>query len=163
QEFLVNTINTIEKSPFWKSTAIIINWDDSDGWYDHQMSPIINSSAVFNASDTKNSDQINGPGKCGNGTPVKDESGNVIQGRCGYGPRIPLLVISPFAKENFVDHTLTDQSSILRFIEDNWGTASIGNGSFDAVAGSLNNMFDFGNHAFGTRRLFLDSATGERD
>jgi len=37
-------------------------------------------------------------------------------GRCGYGPRLPLVVISPFAKENYVDHRITDQSSILRFI-----------------------------------------------
>jgi phospholipase C len=87
----------------------------------------------------------------------------VIQGRCGYGPRIPLLVISPFTKENFVNHTLTDQSSILRFIEDNWGTGPIGNGSFDAVAGSLNNMFDCSNHAFGGRSLFLNPVTGAQD
>jgi phospholipase C len=67
-----------------------------------------------------------------------------VQGRCGYGPRQPLLVISPFAKPNFVDHTLTDQSSILRFIEDNWLNGQrIGQGSFDAIAGSINNMFDF--------------------
>jgi len=49
------------------------------------------------------------------------------QTRCGYGPRQPLLVISPFAKRNFVDHTVTDQSSVLRFIEDNWETGRIGN------------------------------------
>jgi len=43
-----------------------------------------------------------------------------VQGRCGYGTRLPLLVVSPFARANHVDHTLTDQASILRFIEDNW-------------------------------------------
>lgn len=161
QQFLVNTINALEKSPFWKSTAIFINWDDSDGWYDHQMSPIINSSAETTAS-TSTSDELNGSGKCGNGTtPLKDSSNNPIEGRCGYGPRIPILAISPFAKVNFVDHTLTDQSSILRFIEDNWGTGRIGNGSFDALAGSLNNMFDFSNQSSGERRLFLNPTTGE--
>jgi len=59
------------------------------------------------------------------------------QDRCGYGPRQPLLVISRFAKANFVDHTVTDQSSVLRFIEDNWQTGRIGNFSFDTKAGSL--------------------------
>jgi phospholipase C len=58
-----------------------------------------------------------------------------IRGRCGCGPRQPLLVLSPFAKKNFVDHTLTDQSSVLRFIEDNWKTGQIGGGSFDQIAG----------------------------
>jgi len=156
QDFLVRTINAITRSPFWKTTAIVVLYDDSDGWYDHQMSPIINPSAVA-ASNTNNTDQLNGPGVCGNGTPL-----NGIEGRCAYGPRQPLLVISPFAKPNFVDHTLTDQSSVLRFIEDNWGTDRIGGGSFDEFAGPLTNMFDFvSHHDFDARRLFLDPATGQ--
>jgi phospholipase C len=156
QSFLVDTVNAVTRSPFWKSTAIIILYDDSDGWYDHQMSPIVNSSAVLQAS-TGNSDELNAPGVCGQGTPLGG-----IEGRCGYGPRQPLLVISPYAKANFVDHSLTDQSSVLRFIEDNWSTGRIGGGSFDELAGSLSNMFDFdAPHAFGERRLLLDPATGE--
>jgi phospholipase C len=131
------------RSPFWKSTAIIVMYDDSDGWYDHQMSPIVNPAAVLNTASSANGDQLNSPGVCGHGTPLGG-----IQGRCGYGPRLPLLVISPFAKTNFVDHTLTDQSSVLRFIEENWGTGQIGGGSYDQLAGPLWNMFDFGDHAF---------------
>jgi phospholipase C len=160
QRFLVNTINAIMRSPFWKSTAIIILYDDSDGWYDHQMSPIVNSSAVTTGS-TGNSDELNGDGVCGHGTPLADANGNVIQGRCGYGPRQPLVVISPFAKRNFVDHTLTDQTSVLRFIEDNWGTGQIGGGSFDQFAGPLWNMFDFDDDSFRQPRLILDPTTGQ--
>ena len=159
QMFLVQTVNTIMKSPFWKNTAIIVLYDDSDGWYDHQMSPIINPSAVNQAASQSNSDQLNGPGVCGRGAPIAG-----IEGRCGYGPRQPLLVISPFAKANFVDGTLTDQSSVLRFIEDNWKTTSrIGGGSFDQVAGSLLNMFDFtgkDDQSHGDGHLFLDPVTG---
>ena len=82
-----------------------------------------------------------------------------MQGRCGYGPRQPLLVISPFAKANFVDHTLTDQSSILRFIEDNWLNGQrIGQGSFDAIAGTINSMFDFTQKA--NAKLILNPTTG---
>jgi phospholipase C len=152
---LVPTINAIMRSPFWMTTAIVILYDDSDGWYDHQMSPIINPSAVMTSS-AANSDQLNGPGVCGNGTPIDG-----IEGRCAYGPRQPLLVISPFARRNFVDHTLTDQSSVLRFIEDNWGTGRIGGGSFDELAGPLSNMFDFDNRRLGDRLLFLDQTTGQ--
>jgi phospholipase C len=82
------------------------------------------------------------------------------QGRCGYGPRLPLLVISPFAKVNFVDHSVTDQSSILRFIEDNWELGRLGDQSFDEQAGSLLNMFNFSGH-HRAARLFLDPATGQ--
>jgi len=112
QRFLVTTANAPMRSPFWKSTAIIILYDDSDGWYDHQMSPIVNSSAVLNSASPGNGDQLNGPGVCGNGTPLADAGGTLIQGRCGYGPRQPLLVISPFAKVNFVDGTQTHSAPV---------------------------------------------------
>jgi phospholipase C len=160
QQFLVNTINAIQKSPFWDNTAIIISYDDSDGWYDHQMSPIVNSSAVTSSNQSQNGDNLNAVGKCGNGTPLKDGNGNPIQGRCGYGPRLPLLVISPWARANFVDSSVTDQSSILRFIEDNWNLGRIGGGSYDALAGTLNNMFNFDRRAF-HRQLILDPSTGQ--
>jgi phospholipase C len=156
QVFIVQAVNSIMASRYWESTAIIILYDDSDGWYDHQMSPIVNPSAV-NTGVVNDSDELNGSGVCGHGTPLGD-----IPGRCGYGPRQPLLVISPFARTNFVDHTLTDQSSVLRLIEDNWGTGRIGGGSYDEIAGSLLNMFDFKHHQDDDNgRLFLDPATGQ--
>ena len=148
QQFLVDAINRLQKMDSWKSTAVVILYDDSDGWYDHQMSPIVNPS-----SDPAN-DALFGAGLCGTTHPGD------YQDRCGYGPRQPLLVVSPFARRNYVDHSITDQSSVLRFIEDNWGTGRIGNQSFDAKAGSLNGMFAFG-HERRNGRLFLDPATGQ--
>ena len=146
----------------------MIVYDDSDGWYDHQMPPIVNASASA-AVDT-----LNGPGVCntsngfqqGKPSPAKTLNGNFGQpafGRCGYGTRMPLLVVSPFAKHNHVDHTLTDQTSVLRFIEDNWlnGERIQPDGSFDTIAGSLNHMFDFDGHdEDDARKLILDEATG---
>jgi phospholipase C len=67
-------------------------------------------------------------------------------------------VISPYAKENFGDSTLTDQSSILRFIENNWDVGRIGNGSYDEIAGRLTNMFNFEHKRL--ERVFLDASTG---
>jgi phospholipase C len=81
------------------------------------------------------------------------------QGRCGFGPRLPLLVISPWARSNFVDHTQTSQSSITRFIEDNWNLGRI-SGSADAISNSLDSMFNFHGHA-APPRLFLDPNTGQ--
>jgi phospholipase C len=130
QQFVTNEINALEQTPDWSSTAVIISYDDSDGFYDHVYSGVTNPSA-------SSADVLTGTGLCGSGTPLAGENG-----RCGLGPRLPLLVISPYAKANFVDHTQTDQTSITRFIEDNWGLARIA-GSYDAVSGSLNNMFDF--------------------
>jgi phospholipase C len=61
-----------------------------------------------------------------------------------------------------VDHTLTDQSSILRFVEDNWlfGERIQPGGSFDTIAGTLNNMFDFDAREDEPRKLILDEQTG---
>ena len=73
------------------------------------------------------------------------------QDRCGYGPRLPLLVISPYSKTNFVDHSITDQTSIIRFIEDNWGLGRLGNLSFDAKAGKIDNMLDFSDGAHASK------------
>ena len=149
QQFIVDTINRLEKSPQWRSTAVIIAYDDSDGWYDHQMGPIVSQ------SNDVNTDALSDVGMCG------ENSNGQYQDRCGYGPRLPLLVISPYARRNFVDHGVTDQSSILRFIEDNWDTGRIGDDSFDAKAGSLENMFNFAGHRHEARRLFLNPQTGE--
>jgi phospholipase C len=76
---------------------------------------------------------------CGHGTP----SGG-IPDRRGYGQRLPFLLISPFAKKNYVSNSLADQTSILAFIEDNrLGGQRTGTSSFDNIAGSLNDMFTF--------------------
>jgi phospholipase C len=147
QHFLVNEINALQRSKFWASTAVVIAYDDSDGWYDHVASPNVNASASA-------SDALSGTGKCGT---VKDPTAE--NARCGYGPRQPLLVVSPYARQNYVDHALTDQSSILRFIEDNWGLGRIGGGSMDAKAGSIQGMFDFTSGAKAPK-VFLDPSSG---
>ncbi|WP_052206786.1 phospholipase C [Sinomonas humi] len=148
QQFVVNEINSIQKSKNWDSTAIVLAYDDSDGWYDHAAAP------VANASNDPANDAAWCTNAAANGTPILGG----YQDRCGPGQRLPLLVISPYAKSNFVDHTQTQQSSILRFIEDNWNLGRLGDGSFDQLAGSLGNMFDF-SHA---RRdgLILNPANG---
>ncbi|WP_180539432.1 phospholipase C [Nevskia soli] len=156
QDFVVTTINFLQNQPAWKNTLVIIAYDDSDGWYDHQMSPIVNQSA-------SSADALLGPGNCGTGTqalPGPVPATINAQGRCGYGPRLPFMVISPYAKPNFVDHTLTDQSSIIRFIEDNWlGGQRLGGGSFDALAGSITNMLNFSS-AGNLAPFILDANTG---
>jgi phospholipase C len=149
QTFLVDSINHLQKLPSWKSTAIVIAYDDSDGWYDHVMAPLVHESQT-------NLDALTGTNQCGV-DPSKVPSGQ--QARCGFGPRQPLLVISPFAKRNFVDSSLTDQSSILRFIEDNWNLGRIEAGSADATAGSLAGMFDYARPS--ARTLILDPSTGQ--
>ena len=196
QIFVVNLINALQKSPFWRDTAVIVNYDDSDGWYDHAVGPIVNHSANLAATDGGNPNiggdnnvtnannsfiptlplsastapatpgGISTSGVCGP-TPAGAPPG---AGRCGYGPRLPFVVISPWAKSDFVDHTVTDQTSSLRFIEANWNLGFIdgatlppgqplGSFSFDQFAGTILNMFDFDDRP-NTSPLILDPLTG---
>ena len=145
QTFIAEKINALEKSKQWASTAVFIAYDDSDGWYDHVMPTII--------SPSKSSlDAISGPGECGHLA-----SGSTAPlNRCGYGPRLPLQLVSPYSKQNYVDNTQTDQTSILRFIEDNWSLGRIGSNSMDNKAGSLMNMFEFGSGSTPAPKVFLE-------
>ena len=148
QTWLVQTINRLEALPSWKDTAIFIAYDDSDGWYDHVMPPIVNQSndPALDALEGKDA---------GTKPPVNGDLD-----RLGYGPRFPMVLVSPYAKHNAVVSTLADQSSVLRFVEDNWNLGRIGNGSFDTMAGSLDTMFDFSPGYMNTP-LFLDPESGE--
>jgi len=166
QHFLVQLINVVMKSKYWENTAIFITYDDSDGWYDHVYPPIANPSALnAPSSRPESNDALTAPGQCG--VPLS----GAVMGRCGYGPRLPLLVISPYARKNFVSHAVTDQSSILRFIEDNFGLGRLDQsapksvaqgGSYDQIAGALDDLFDFSwRGASYQRTLILDPRTGE--
>jgi phospholipase C len=176
---VTQVVNFLQTQPGWANTLVVIAYDDSDGWYDHQSSPIVNPSSLTSTlanfisngiSFTGLGDWLNGAGVCSSGTQqgtnapsstLLGATGTAnIQGRCGYGPRLPLLVISPYAKVNYVDHTLTDQTSILRFIEDNWLGGQRITGSFDSIAGSLTNMLNLTSGG-STPSLYLDPSSGQ--
>jgi phospholipase C len=148
--FVANVVSQLQGAQEWSSTALVVAYDDSDGWYDHQMPPIVNPSNGV-------ADFLNGSGLCTSGAqqngpapttallgavPAEGGAAVPVLGRCGYGTRMPLMVISPFAKHNYIDHTLTDQSSVLKFVEDNWlgGQRIQPGGSFDTIAGTIQNM-----------------------
>ena len=155
QAWIASAINAIQQSSSWASTAIIIAYDDSDGWYDHAVPSNVRQSTIAGQ------DALTGSGACG------PTATGGVQGRCGFGPRLPMIVVSPYAKTNYVDHTLTDQSSIIAFVEKNWNLGFIdgptaptyGSGSTDRYAGAIDGMFDFVD-APNTRQLQLDPVKG---
>jgi hypothetical protein len=96
QQFIANEINALEHTPDWASTAVVIVYDDSDGWYDHAYSGVRNPSNTARVANPPGpQDFLSGTGLCGpaSATPLAGQAG-----RCGYGPRMPLLVISPWAR-----------------------------------------------------------------
>ncbi|HEY4114865.1 MAG TPA: alkaline phosphatase family protein, partial [Rhizomicrobium sp.] len=134
-------------------TAVIVTYDDSDGWYDHSYATP--TSASYSAAD-----QLNGAGVCGTGTQQNGLKGLPVNGRCGPGVRIPFIVISKYAKKNYVSHNPISQASVVKFIEDNWLSGErLGGGSFDATTGSIMDMFNFA-AAPNDSKLVLDPRSG---
>ncbi|HUA50247.1 MAG TPA: alkaline phosphatase family protein [Solirubrobacteraceae bacterium] len=167
QQFVTREIDALERTPDWAHTAVVLIWDDSDGWYDHAFSGVTNPS-LSPADNLTNTVTTGGSsGQCGTepsgSEPLGDE-----QGRCGFGPRLPLLVISPYARHNYVDHNLSDQSSITNLIEYNWRLPGIP-GSYDQALATTDRregipfdlaaMFDFRGPT--NTPLFLNPDTGQ--
>ena len=154
QAFIVKEINALEKTPAWSSTAVIVNYDDSDGWYDHVYSGVTNPSAspADNLTNTVLPKGTGTSGLCGVESAASQPLGGQ-QGRCGFGPRQPFLLVSPWARTNAVDHNLSDLASVPNFVEYNWHLPAIA-GSFDQALASVDRsehvrfdiagLFDFG-------------------
>ena len=110
-------------------------------------------------------DTLNGPGFCGTGvTALPGVNPNTPHAKGGaVTDRVcPCWSSHPGPVRTWVDHTMTDQSSTIRFVEDNWlGGQRIGNGSFDTVANSIASMFTFLAPSTCVRTLILDDNTGE--
>lgn len=148
QKFIVNEVNAIEQSKYWPSTAIVITYDDSDGWYDHQAPTIISGSK----------DATQDAAIC---TSVAVTVGTTND-RCGYSQRLPFVVISPYTRQNYVSSNETNTASVVKFIEDNWLNGERIPNSFDATSGSLDakgGLLDFNVKPHLTP-LILNPATG---
>jgi phospholipase C len=189
QNFITRAINALQQTPDWSSTAVVIAYDDSDGWYDHEYASAATGGTLvpLNPSGSTADNLFNTVStpypasgvsqNCFNSGQGQAASSALAgqQGRCGLGPRLPLLAISCYARSNYVDHGLSDQSSITKFIDGNWNLSSI-SGSFTTLAyngtasnptynaeGPLSNLFDFtpgANDTAGCSPYFLDVHTG---
>jgi phospholipase C len=103
ENWTVQQINAIMQSKFWKSTAIVLTWDDFGGFYDHIAPPVVNNIA--------------------------------------FGPRVPTIVISPYARAHSINHTTYDFSSMVRFTEDAFRLHHLP--TYDPNIPSISGMFDF--------------------
>ncbi|MGH8444168.1 MAG: alkaline phosphatase family protein [Solimonas sp.] len=186
QAFIVRVVNFLQQRPDWKDTAVVILYDDSDGWYDHQAGPLVkqshsamdllNGASVCETFGDQSADFPDKPAaKTPDGINVNGNSGAAgvtADGRCGPGPRQPLMVISPWARKGYVEHTASNQAAVIRFIEDNWlAGARIGHGSNDSIpldakpatdktANSIYNLFDFSGTTPPNAATFLLNCNG---
>lgn len=131
--FIGDLVGRIQASKYWKHTAIIVAFDETGGWWDHASPPAQTDPHFMPTID--GSPNLSGCQYPGMGDPC---------GEAGFGPRIPLLVISPYAKRHAVDHDLMDTSSLVRWVESNYHLPPLGVwGNRDVNAGDLRGAFDF--------------------
>ena len=109
--WVASVVNAIGNSSYWQNTAIIVTWDDWGGWYDH-VPPF----KIVNDGKSWGSGYV-------------------------YGFRVPLIVISPYARPAYISHVNHDFGSILHFIEETFNLPSLGYA--DAYADDLSDCFSF--------------------
>jgi phospholipase C len=118
-EWTIARVNAIANSVFWNNVAIFITWDDWGGWYDH-VEPV--EVEKWNGDDPPH-------GPAYNGTQFR------------YGSRVPCLIISPYAKENYISKTFHSHVSLVKFCETTFGLPPINNR--DANADDMSDSFDY--------------------
>jgi phospholipase C len=123
QQFVYSQVSALMSSPSWATSAMFITYDEAGGLYDHVPPP-----AACPPDATPPSEQPE------------------LGGFDRHGFRVPLFVVSPYAKAHFVSHAVHSHTSILRFIETRFGLPALS--ARDANADAMLDMFDFGNPAF---------------
>ncbi len=111
EAWTMSVVGALVASPMWSTTAVLITWDESGGFYDHVPPP-----------------QVDG---------------------WGYGFRVPMIVVSPYAKRHFIDHEVMDHTSILRFIATNWNLPPLT--PREANASNMLSAFSFPNGTVAVR------------
>ncbi len=127
ENFAANVIYALFKSPNWGSSAMFLTYDEHGGFYDHLPPP----SAIPP-----------------DGIPPMLISGDTPGAFDRYGIRVPVTVISPYARSHFVSHVVNDHTSILHFIETRFDLGTLTRR--DAAANPMLEFFNFKNAAFAT-------------
>ncbi len=125
EQFTARLIAALTAHPeVWARTVFILNYDENDGFFDHVPPPVP-------------------PAQLGKSTVALD--GESYHGEpVGLGPRVPLLIVSPWTKGGFVNSELFDHTSVIRFLERRFGVMEPNITPWRrAVCGDLTSAFDF--------------------
>ena len=132
----------VDNPELWSKTALLINYDEEGGFFDHMVPPTPPMTAAHGSSTVSTTHEIF-PG-------ATTSSGTIFQaGPYGLGERVAMIVVSPWSKGGFVNSQLFDHTSVIKFLE-----ARFGRGNDDlvetnitpwrrAVVGDLTTAFDF--------------------
>jgi phospholipase C len=128
ERFIAEIVHALTRAPTWKNTALFITYDEHGGYYDHVPPP-----RAIRPDDIGPIQEADRP-KLAPGTYDR------------YGFRVPLIVVSPWARKNYVSKIVQDHTSITAFIERKWNLPAM---TFrDANAHPMTDYFDFRRPAF---------------
>ncbi len=125
--FVANLLTMLAAHPdVWSKTVLFINYDENDGFFDHMPLPVPAITAEMGKTTVATTAEIY------KGVPM------------GLGPRVPMLIVSPWTKGGFVDSELFDHTSVLRFLEARFGIKETNISPWRrSVCGDLTSAFDF--------------------
>jgi len=131
--YVSKVLDTLTSNPeVWSKTALFLTFDENDGFFDHIVPPYPASSAAAGGSTVSTADEIY-PG-----------GGTFVPGPYGLGPRVPMLVVSPWSRGGWVCSEVFDHTSVIRFIERRFGVTEPNISAWRrAVCGDLTSAFDF--------------------
>ena len=135
-QYVASLINALMQSSSWKDSVFILTYDEGGGFYDHvPPQPAVSPDGV---------------------KPLDLQPGDICTVTTGptcdfvyTGYRVPLIVVSPFAKKNYVSHTVADHTAWLKLVEARFGLSSLT--KRDAAQMDMTEFFDFVNVPWKTR------------
>ena len=128
--YVASIVNALMTSSSWKDSAFLLTYDEAGGIYDH-VSPV----ATVNPDGIPPQDFLPGD--------ICSQSSGPTCDFVYTGYRVPLIVISPFSKKNYVSHTTADYTAILKLIESRFGLPALT--KRDAAQMNMTEFFNFAN------------------
>ncbi|MFD3943355.1 phosphocholine-specific phospholipase C [Streptomyces sp. NPDC058579] len=131
--YISQVLDALTSNPaVWAKTALFITYDENDGFFDHVVPPYPPASSAWGLSTADVSKDLF-PG-----------SGGFTAGPYGLGPRVPMIVVSPWSKGGYVCSETFDHTSVIRFMEKRFGVLEPNISAWRrAVCGDLTSAFDF--------------------
>ena len=131
--YISQVLDALTSNPeVWSKTAFFITYDENDGFFDHIVPPYPPSSANQGLSTTEVTPDLYAGGK------------GYAAGPYGLGPRVPMLVVSPWSTGGYSNSEVFDHTSIIRFIERRFGVHEPNISPWRrAICGDLTSAFDF--------------------
>jgi len=134
--YVSKVLDTLTSNPdLWSKTVFILTFDENDGFFDHVVAPV----------------PANDPSGAGSTVPVTEEWYDLPEsvntyppGWYGLGPRVPMLVVSPWSRGGWVNSEVFDHTSLIRFIEQRFGVTEPHISPWRrAICGDLTSTLDF--------------------